>query len=80
MQSSLAVDLHETMARLRSVCTLPIAVGFGISTPEQARAVADIADGVVVGSALVQATADGGAAGAGALTAQLRLALDSRTA
>ena len=32
---------------------LPVAVGFGISTPEQARAVAGIADGVVVGSALV---------------------------
>jgi tryptophan synthase alpha chain len=77
MQKELSDDLPATLARLRSVCTLPIAVGFGISTPEQAQAVARIADGVVVGSALVQATADGGAAGAAALTAQLRRALDT---
>ena len=34
--------------------TLPVAVGFGISTPEQARQIGPAADGVVVGSALVQ--------------------------
>ena len=34
--------------------TLPCAVGFGISTPEQAAAMADVADGVIVGSAIVE--------------------------
>jgi tryptophan synthase alpha chain len=44
-----------TAARVRAATTLPICVGFGISQPEQARAVAAMADGVVVGSALVRA-------------------------
>ncbi|HTY56344.1 MAG TPA: tryptophan synthase subunit alpha [Candidatus Binataceae bacterium] len=51
-RSSLASDLGQRMQELRSVTHLPIAVGFGISTPEQAREVASIADAVVVGSAL----------------------------
>jgi tryptophan synthase alpha chain len=49
---SLAADLGQRMQELRSVTGLPIAVGFGISTPEQAGEVASIADAVVVGSAL----------------------------
>jgi tryptophan synthase alpha chain len=52
-------SLPQTVARLRSATTLPICVGFGISTPEQARAVGELADGVVVGSALVKAAATG---------------------
>jgi len=51
-RASLALDLGQRMSELRSVTDLPIAVGFGISTPDQAREVASIADGVVVGSAL----------------------------
>jgi tryptophan synthase alpha chain len=50
---SLAADLPDTVARLRSATTLPICVGFGISTPAQAATVGALADGVVVGSALV---------------------------
>ncbi len=46
------------VARLKQHTALPIAVGFGIKTPEQARALAGISDGVVVGSALVQCVAD----------------------
>ena len=42
-----------------------MAVGFGISTPAQARAVADLADGVIVGSRLVRAAGEGGAAAVG---------------
>ena len=53
--SALADDLAESVARVREATTLPVAVGFGISTPEQAAAVARMADGVVVGSALVDA-------------------------
>jgi len=68
--------LRETVLRLRSTTTLPICVGFGISTPEQAREVGAIADGVVVGSALVSAAAASPAA-VGRLTRSLRVALDS---
>jgi tryptophan synthase alpha chain len=45
--------------RLRGATDLPICVGFGISTPAQARTVGKLADGVVVGSALVKAAATG---------------------
>ena len=43
--------VHEHVARIKSRTELPIAVGFGVRTPEQARAIAAGADGVVVGSA-----------------------------
>lgn len=45
--------LAENLARIRKVSSVPVCVGFGISTPEQAAAIAAHADGVVVGSALV---------------------------
>lgn len=48
-------DLAATVARLRAVTSLPICAGFGVSTPEQARQIAHMADGVVVGSAVVSA-------------------------
>jgi tryptophan synthase alpha chain len=47
-------DLEREVKRLRKKLPLPLAVGFGLSTPEQVRAVGAVADGVVVGSALVQ--------------------------
>ena len=49
----LPADLEELVARIRRVTTMPVCVGFGVSTPEQAAQVARIADGVIVGSALV---------------------------
>jgi tryptophan synthase alpha chain len=52
-RSAATFDLERPIADLREGSTLPIAVGFGISTPEQAAAVARFADGVVVGSAIV---------------------------
>jgi tryptophan synthase alpha chain len=55
VQQSLAADLPQTMTRLRASTTLPICVGFGVSTAEQATAVARMADGVVIGSAIVRA-------------------------
>ena len=51
--ASLADGLAESIAQVRRATPLPVAVGFGISTPAQARTVAGQADGVVVGSALV---------------------------
>jgi tryptophan synthase alpha chain len=79
MRDQLPDDLPDTMARLRAVCSLPIAVGFGVSRPEQAAAVSRIADGVVVGSAFVQA-AGKSAADAAALARSLRAAMDAGTA
>src|SRR3954466_8249628 len=55
VQEATATSLPGTIARLRSTSTLPICVGFGISTPAQARSVGNLADGVVVGSAIVKA-------------------------
>lgn len=61
-------DVQLQVARLKKATTLPVAVGFGVRTPEQAREMAKGADGVVVGSALVRAietslTEDGRATG-----------------
>jgi tryptophan synthase alpha chain len=53
-RGKLPADLAETVARLRSVTSKPIYVGFGISTAAHAAAVAKLADGVVVGSALLE--------------------------
>lgn len=53
-QASLSSDIAERVAAIRALTTVPVAVGFGISNPEQAAAVAKLADGVVVGSAIVR--------------------------
>ncbi len=71
--------LAESIARVRHHTTLPVAVGFGISTAAQVRQVGRLADGVVVGSALVDRLDRGGAdAGLGFLR-ELRGALDGLT-
>lgn len=57
-RSGVAPDLSRLVKRVRSRTDLPIAVGFGISSPAQAREVSSIADGVIVGSRLVRAVAD----------------------
>jgi tryptophan synthase alpha chain len=62
--AELPSGLTDFVARVRAVSPLPLAVGFGISTPAQARVVAGVADGVVVGSALVEVIGREGAAGA----------------
>jgi len=74
-RQELPPDLPATVARVRAATSLPLCVGFGISRPEQARAVAQIADGVVVGSAIVRA-ADQSVDTALALAASLRRAID----
>ncbi|MGA3283054.1 MAG: tryptophan synthase subunit alpha [Verrucomicrobiota bacterium] len=53
MQEQVAANLAQQVARIRARTKLPIAVGFGISTPEQAKTVASVADAAVVGSAVV---------------------------
>ncbi|MBC7841557.1 MAG: tryptophan synthase subunit alpha [Gemmatimonadaceae bacterium] len=78
-KDSLAGDLPETIERLRSVTALPICVGFGISTASQAAVVAEMADGVVVGSAIVK-MAESSVDAALALVRDLRAGLDGATA
>jgi len=73
---ALAEGLEEEVSALREVVELPVAVGFGISTPEQAGLVSAVADGVIVGSALIHALDEGGPEGAGAFLATLRSAMD----
>ena len=57
-QAALSDSLKPLVQAMRAITTLPLAAGFGISTPEQAGAVAKIADGVVVGSAFVRLIAN----------------------
>jgi tryptophan synthase alpha chain len=58
-RNTVSADLLKHIAAVRTVSQQPIAVGFGISTPEQAQAVGKIADGIIVGSALVKASQEG---------------------
>lgn len=76
MREELPPELPDTVARLRGVTSLPICVGFGVSGPSQAAAVARMADGVVVGSAIVRAAGES-VEQAVTFTAALRAAIDS---
>ncbi len=58
VRDQVAANIPEAVARIRQHTVLPVAVGFGISTREQVRQVARVADGVVVGSALVNVIKD----------------------
>ena len=60
MQTSVASNLASQVAKIRAHTHLPIAVGFGISNPAQAKLVASQADGCVVGSAVVNQIAEHG--------------------
>ena len=53
LQQAAQSSIKEAVAALKAATDLPVAVGFGVRTPEQAEAIAKVADGVVVGSALV---------------------------
>jgi tryptophan synthase alpha chain len=56
-QQAAQASIADAVARLKAATDLPVAVGFGIRTPEQAAEVARVADGVVVGSAIVDLVA-----------------------
>jgi tryptophan synthase alpha chain len=60
-QQAAQASIEDALARLKAVTDLPVAVGFGVRTPDQAGAIARVADGVVVGSALVDLVAEHGA-------------------
>ncbi len=57
-RDTLPVELEQFVARVRAATDLPLAVGFGVGSPQQAARVARIADGVIVGSALLRAIGD----------------------
>jgi tryptophan synthase alpha chain len=59
-RDQLPPELEATVERVRAATSVPVAVGFGISTGEQARQVAEVADGVIVGSRVVRAAGEGG--------------------
>ena len=54
MRSEIKTDLNAILSDIREVTDLPLAVGFGINTPQQAEDISKIADGVIVGSAIVK--------------------------
>jgi tryptophan synthase alpha chain len=60
MQTKVASNLASQVSKIRAHTNLPIAVGFGVSNPEQAKLVAQNADAVVVGSAVVNQIAEHG--------------------
>jgi tryptophan synthase alpha chain len=53
-RDALSGEAADLVARLKALTGTPVALGFGLSTPEQVRAAAEVADGVVVGSAIVR--------------------------
>ena len=59
-QQAAQTSIADAVARLKAATDLPVAVGFGVRTPEQAGAIAEVADGVVVGSALVELVGEHG--------------------
>lgn len=69
-------ELAARITAAREACRLPVAVGFGISRAEEAAAVSRVADGVVVGSAVVKRMGESGAPGGLAVIAGMREAMD----
>ncbi|MCB5424236.1 tryptophan synthase subunit alpha [Altererythrobacter sp. CC-YST694] len=59
-QQAALASIEEAVTRLKASTDLPVAVGFGVRTPEQAEAIARVADGVVVGSAFIDIVAEHG--------------------
>lgn len=75
-RAELTTNLEAEVAAVRAASDLPVAVGFGISTAEQARVVARLADGVVVGSAVVDRLGREGIEATANFVAELRAALE----
>ena len=74
---ALGEDVTKVVERIRRYTDMPVCVGVGVSTPDQAAQVCEVADGVVVGSALVRRLLEGqGPDGAAAFVGSLRDAID----
>ena len=76
-QAVLADSAREVAGRIQAITDVPVCVGIGVSNPEQAATVCEVADGVVVGSALVRRLLEGGGPdGAAEFVGSLRVAID----
>ena len=62
MRNKITTDLSAIVSHIKSVTNIPVAIGFGINTPEQAKKYSGIADGVIVGSAIVNLVSEHGKA------------------
>ena len=60
MRSKITTDIEALVKVIRRYTDIPVAIGFGISTPEQSKAMGDVSDGVIVGSAIVNIIAEHG--------------------
>ncbi len=81
VRTSFSGNLEEMVASVRKYTDIPCAVGFGISTPEQARDITDFADGAIVGSAIVRIIGEHGRESVPLVSEYvkaMRAALDSR--
>ena len=67
MQQAAIESIEANVSRIKQSTDIPIAVGFGVRTPDQAAEIAQVADGVVVGSALVELVGEHGANAPGKL-------------
>ena len=74
-RANLSTSLTGQLKRIRTMTDLPLCVGFGVSRPEQVRELKSMADGVIVGSALVRKLEQGGPAAVVAAVAELSAAL-----
>ncbi|PAL19463.1 tryptophan synthase subunit alpha [Sphingopyxis sp. GW247-27LB] len=77
LQQAAQTSIEDAVARLKAATDLPVAVGFGVRTPEQAAAIAKVADGVVVGSAFIDIIAEHGDAAAPHVEAFTRTLADA---
>ncbi|MBR4200913.1 MAG: tryptophan synthase subunit alpha [Oscillospiraceae bacterium] len=77
-RAEIRTDLETIVSSIRANTEIPVAIGFGISTPEQAAGMAKLADGVIVGSAIVRRIASQGRSAAGTVaefTAEMKRAI-----
>jgi tryptophan synthase alpha chain len=79
LQQAAQASIEEAVARLKAASDIPIVVGFGVRTPEQAQAIGKVADGVVVGSAIIDIVAEHGANAAGPVRDYVRSLKDAMT-
>ncbi|VVT10653.1 Tryptophan synthase alpha chain [Sphingomonas sp. EC-HK361] len=77
LQQAAQDSIEAAVARIKAATDLPVAVGFGIRTPEQAQAIGAVADGVVVGSAIVEIIAANGADAPAAVIPYIRSLADA---
>ncbi len=77
MQQAAIESIEANVSRIKQSSAIPVAVGFGVRTPEQAAPIARVADGVVVGSALIDLVAQHGAKAAGPVKELTRALADA---